>query len=100
MINNIIVFGEMIISTIFCFNCQKVINFERFTLRENHISPPRFAKKTYLYFLIGEYNIPIGLFFDLILILEYKKENNQEKLSISEIISEKEEEIENPNSNN
>ena len=50
--------------------------------------------------MIGEYNIPIGLFFDLILILEYKKENNQEKLSISEIISEKEEEIENPNSNN
>ena len=50
--------------------------------------------------MIGEYNIPIGLFFDLILILEYKKENNQEKLSISEIISEKEEEIGNPNSNN
>lgn len=91
MINNIIVFGEMY---------RKVINFERFTLRENDISPPRFSKKTYLYFLIGEYNIPIGLFFDLILILEYKKENNQEKLSISEIISEKEEEIGNPNSNN
>ena len=84
-------FGNMIIGAIFALTGEKIINSEGKTLDEDEdFYPPEIAKRTYLYFLIGEFIIPIGLIFALLLIYEYKEENEQEDKSYSEKKKEKE----------
>ena len=81
----------MINGAIFALTGEKIINSEGKTLDEDEdFYPPEIAKRTYLYFLIGEFIIPIGLIFALLLIYEYKEENEQEDKSYSEKKKEKE----------
>ena len=40
--------------------------------------PEEYANRTYIFFLIGEFFIPVGLILALLLIYEYKPEENQE----------------------
>ena len=88
----------MILSVIFVLIGEKTINFKGITLQEDEdFYPPNIAKKTYLYFLMGKFCIPIGLLFALLLIYEYKKEDNQENNSNSISDSEKKEDEQNKN---
>lgn len=78
MISGLSGLGLMIITAIFALTGEKVINFDGVTLEENqNFYEEDIAKKTYLYFLIGECTIPFGLIFGLLLIYEYKSEDNQ-----------------------
>ena len=82
---------KYVIGAIFALTGEKIINSEGKTLDEDEdFYPPEIAKRTYLYFLIGEFIIPIGLIFALLLIYEYKEENEQEDKSYSEKKKEKE----------
>ena len=75
--------GIMIMAAIFLLGGEKLINFEGFTLKEeDNYYPPEIAEKTYLYFLIGECSIPFGLIFGLLLIYEYKPEDNQDNSNL------------------
>ena len=97
IISGVMGFGVMILSVIFVLIGEKTINFKGVTLDEDEdFYPPKIAKRTYLYFLIGEFCIPIGLIFALLLIYEYKKEHNQDN---SNSISEKKEDEENLKNN-
>ena len=89
LVSGILGFGVMIIAVVFALTGEKIINFEGYTLREeDQFYPPNIAKNTYIYFLMGEICIPIGLIFALLLTYEYnpeenkhsKIENNDEKL--------------------
>ena len=94
IISGIFGIGIMIITAVFALAGEKIINLRGVTLDEDEgFYPPKIAKRTYLYFLIGECFIPIGLIFALLLIYEYKKEDNQD--NISDSISEKKEDEEN-----
>ena len=63
----------------FVFAGEKIINFEGYTLKkEEEFYPQNIAKKTYIYFLVGECCLPFGLFFSLLLIYEFKAEYNKE----------------------
>ena len=75
--------GIMIMAAIFLLGGEKLINFEGFTLQEeDNYYPREIAEKTYLYFLIGECSIPFGLIFGLLLIYEYKPEDNQDNSNL------------------
>ena len=75
----------MIISSNICHIWRKIINFGGKTLEENEdFYPPKIAKRTYIYFLIGEFILPIGLIFALLLNYEYKAEDKKEDKSNSE----------------
>ena len=92
IISGVIGFGIMILSVIFVLIGEKTINFKGVTLQEDEdFYDPEIAKRTYLYFLMGEFCIPIGLLFALLLIYEYKKEDNQDNNSNSISDSEKKE---------
>ena len=92
IISGVIGFWIMILSVIFVLIGEKTINFKGITLQEDEdFYPPNIAKKIYLYFLMGKSCIPIGLLFALLLIYEYKKEDNQENNSNSISDSEKKE---------
>jgi len=86
LVSGILGFGVMIITAIVALTGEKIINFEGYTLKENEqLYPEYISKNTYIYFLIGEICLPIGLIFALLLIYEYnpeensKTENNEEK---------------------
>ena len=84
--------GIMIITAIFALGGEKLINFEGETLKEDqNFYNEKIAKKTYLYFLIGEFFIPIGLIFGLLLIYEYKPEENLTKENENIVVEKKEE---------
>ena len=71
-------FGVMIIASIFALTGEKIINFKGETLgNDDNYYSKDVAKNTYRYFLIGEFLIPIGLIFSLLLIYEYKPEHNK-----------------------
>ena len=84
VISGVFGLGIMIITAIFALTGEKIINFRGETLGENqHYYSDDIAEKTYLYFLIGECCIPIGLIFALLLIYEYKPgENNEDNSNI------------------
>ena len=95
IISGVFGIGIMIIAAISSLAGEKIINFEGLTLDEDDdFYPPRIAKRTYLYFLIGEFIIPFGLIFALLLIYEYKEEDNKNN-SNSITISDKKENGEN-----
>jgi MFS family permease len=79
--SGILGFGVMIITAIFALSGEKIINFEGYTLKEDEqLYPEYIAKNTYIYFLIGEIFIPIGLIFTLLLTYEYNPEENQQEI--------------------
>ena len=85
LVNGILGFGVMIITATFALTGEKIINFEGYTLGEKeNLYPERIAKNTYIYFLIGEICIPIGLIFALLLTYEYNPEENQQENSKTE----------------
>ena len=64
-----------IIAGVFGFAGEKIINFDGYTLKEDEeFYPENIAEKTYIYFLAGECFLPLGLFFALLLIYEFKPE--------------------------
>ena len=80
LVSGILGFGIMIITAIIALSGEKIINFEGYTLEENEeLYPERIAKNTYIYFLIGEICIPIGLIFSLLLTYEYNPEENKQE---------------------
>ena len=100
IISGVIGLGIMILSVIFVLIGEKTINFKGVTLQEDEdFYRPEIAKRTYLYFLMGEFCIPIGLLFALLLIYEYKKEDNQDNNSNSISDSEKKEDEQNLKNN-
>ena len=69
-----------IIVGVFGFVGEKIINFEGYTLKEDEeFYPKNIAERIYLYFLAGECCLPLGLFFALLLIYEFKPEYNKEE---------------------
>ena len=98
VISGVLGLGIMIITAIFALTGEKVINFSGETLGENqHYYSDDIAKKTYLYFVIGECCLPIGLIFALLFIYEYKPgENNEDN---SNIVKNENEETMEDNSN-
>jgi len=80
LVSGILGFGVMIITATFALTGEKIINFEGYTLgEEENFYPEDIAKNTYIYFLIGEICIPIGLIFTLLLTYEYNPEENQQE---------------------
>ena len=91
VITGVLLIGVMIIAAIFAFSGEKIINFEGKTLKENeYFYPKEIAERTYLYFVVGLFTIPIGLIFSLLLLYEYKAEDTKIDKLISENIEEEE----------
>jgi MFS family permease len=95
----------------FGFAGEKIINFEGYTLKEDEeFYPKNIAEKTNIYFLVGECFLPVGLFFALLLIYEFKpeyykeeepnEENKEEKLVSDSSMSRSNEEDLNNNQEN
>ena len=86
LITGILGLGVIAITSILALIGEKIINFEGYTLKENEeFYPKDIAEKTYIFFLMGEFSIPIGLILALLLIYEFKSEENQiENISIVE----------------
>ena len=77
IISGVFGFGVMIIAAIYALSGEKIINFEGKTLKEDeHYYLEYIANNTYKYFIVGVFVIPIGLIFSLLLIYEYKPEEN------------------------
>ena len=90
LVSGILGFGIMIITATFALTGEKIINFEGYTLKEEEqLYPEYIAKNTYIYFLIGEICMPIGLIFALLLTYEYNPEENQQENSKTENNEEK-----------
>jgi len=90
IVSAILGFGIMIITAIFALSGEKIINFEGYTLEgDEQLYPERISKNTYIYFLIGEICMPIGLIFALLLTYEYNPEENQQENAKTENNEEK-----------
>ena len=90
LVSGILGFGIMIITAAFALTGEKIINLEGYTLREeDQFYPAYIAKNTYIYFLIGEICIPIGLILGLLLTYEYNPEENKQENSKTENNEEK-----------
>ena len=68
--------ATIIICAIFAVGGEKIINFKGEDVNDDDLYDENIAKKTYIYFLVGECCIPIGLILSLLFIYEYKKEDN------------------------
>ena len=99
LISGVLGFGVIIIAAIYSLSGEKMINFSGKTLKEEeNYYPENIANNTYKYFIIGIFIIPIGLILGLLLIYEYKPEENdseKQKESIENRISPGEKEKEN-----
>ena len=85
MLTGILGLGLMVVGAIFTFGGEKLINFDGKTLTEDEeFYPPEIAKRTTLYFFIGQFFIPVGLILALLLLYEYKVEDNKKEKSNSE----------------
>ena len=86
-ISGVMGLGILIITAIFAISGEKIIAFGGYTLQSGEqFYPKEIAERTYLYFLMGEFCIPIGLILGLIFIYEYKPEmTNQENILTEEI---------------
>ena len=74
------VFGLLliIIAGLFLVVGEKIISFTGETLQENQeVYSPDTAERTYLYFMLGFFTIPIGDIIFLLFAHEYKKENQE-----------------------
>ena len=103
LISGVLGFGVIIIAAIYSLSGEKIINFEGDTLtEEQHYYKEDVANNTYKYFILGIFLIPIGLILSLLLIYEYKPEENaseKQKESIENRISPGEKETKNDEEN-
>jgi len=78
VITGILGLGAIAMSSLLALIGEKIINFEGYTLKESEeFYPKDIAENTYKFFLIGEFGIPIGLILALLLIYEFKPEENK-----------------------
>ena len=98
MITGILGLGIVIITAVFTFGGEKVINYEGYTLKENENYYPNYiSERTYIYFIVGIITIPIGYILSFLFIHEYKvnqdeNPNSENEKTTSLIIENKEEE--------
>ena len=77
LISGIMGLGILLITGIFALTGEKIIAFNGYTLKEGEeFYPDYIAKRTYIFYLVGEFCIPIGLGLALLFIYEYKPEEN------------------------
>ena len=82
---SIVGIGGNIIGTFYSYGGEKLINFEGYTLTDNdNYYPSRIANRTYLYFFVTEFIMPIGLIIGLLFTYEYKQEYSKKVKSNSE----------------
>ena len=70
---------NFLIAGIFSVIGEKIINPDGHTLQENEeFYAYKYSSRTYLYFLIGFFTIPIGTIIFILLVVEYKKDDEKE----------------------
>ena len=80
MISGIMGLGILLITSTFALTGEKIISYGGYTLKKDEkFYPENIAKRTYIYFLVGEICIPIALILARIFIYEYKPEENQQE---------------------
>ena len=85
IVSGIIGMATIIFCAIFGVGGEKLINPKGEDVNDDDLYREGIANKTYIYFLIGECFIPIGLIIFLLYIYEYKKEDNSEDNSTQAI---------------
>ena len=78
IVSGIIGMATIIFCAIFSVGGEKLINPKGEDVNDDDLYREGIANKTYIYFMIGECFIPIGLIIFLLYIYEYKKEDNSE----------------------
>lgn len=82
--------GMILITCIFGFAGDKLINNSGYTLGDDETFYPRFiSERTFYYFLIGEIIMPFSLIFGLLLIYEFKPEENIPKVNKDSLLDNK-----------
>ena len=77
--------GTIFITGAFALTGEKIIAYDGYTLKNGEkFYPDYISNRTYIYFMIEEFYIPIGLILGLVLIYEYKPEYNKENNQITE----------------
>ena len=89
---------------IFSITGEKLINPVGYTLKQNEVYYDyQFSSRTYIYFTMGFFSIPIGVIIFLLFIIEYKEKESkasEEKDEETEAIKEAKEKKENKNEEN
>ena len=85
IVSGIIGMATIIFCALFAVGGEKLINPKGEGVNDDDLYREGIANKTYIYFLIGECFIPIGLIIFLLFIHEYKKEDNSEDNSTQAI---------------
>jgi MFS family permease len=85
IVSGIIGMATIIFCAIFSVGGEKLINPKGEDVNDDDLYREGIANKTYIYFIIGECFIPIGLIIFLLYIYEYKKEDNSEDNSTQAI---------------
>ena len=85
IVSGIIGMATIIFCAIFGVGGEKLINPKGEDVNDDDLYREGIANKTYIYFMIGECFIPIGLIIFLLYIYEYKKEDNSEDNSTQAI---------------
>ena len=75
--------GITVAISIFSLIGEKIIAFNGYTLRDKEeFYPEHIAERTYLYFMIGIFSIPISMIISTIFLYEYKPEVASKKILI------------------
>ena len=91
MISGIMGLGILLITATFALIGEKIISYGGYTLKKDeNFYPESIAKRTYIYFLVGEICIPIALILARIFIYEYKPEENQQEPAIEKKVTNEE----------
>ena len=91
MISGIMGLGILLITATFALIGEKIISYGGYTLKKDeNFYPENIAKRTYIYFLVGEICIPIALILARIFIYEYKPEENQQEPEIEKKVTDEE----------
>ena len=85
IVSGIIGMATIIFCALFAVGGEKLINPKGEGVNDDDLYREGIANKTYIYFLIGECFIPVGLIIFLLFIHEYKKEDNSEDNSTQAI---------------
>ena len=80
IISGLMGIGILFIAGSFALTGEKIIAYGGYTLKKGEkFYPDYISNRTYIYFMMGEFFIPIGLILGLLLIYEYKPEYSQER---------------------
>ena len=93
IVSGIIGMATIIFCALFAVGGEKLINPKGEGVNDDDLYREGIANKTYIYFLIGECFIPIGLIIFLLFIHEYKKEDNSEDNSTQAIKEENDDKV-------